>query len=132
MNIELDIRILSTNLLKKFFRLPLIRIVCTPQALHHFRFPKATNILTIFLSHIDDALAVGDNTAQMVKEWCDSGCASKTVRFLKGLLCDMNRGGCVDASEFCGACQERANSFFTQNTLPCCFEKVVQRSIEVN
>ena len=44
----------------------------------------------------------------------------------------MNGGGCTNAREFCGACEDRADSYFVANQLPCCIENVVQKSIEVN
>ena len=101
------------------------------------RFSSADDIQAFINEHLTDdvvadAQAAADEAQALAQQWCDEGCTSTTARFLEGIFNHMNGGGCVDASEFCGACQSRAASYFARNQLPCCIERVVQKGIEVN
>jgi hypothetical protein len=80
---------------------------------------------------VADAEAAAEEAKVLAQEWCDNGCTSTTARFLEGIFRHMHGGGCTDASVFCGECQDRADSYFTRNSLPCCVENVVQKGIEV-
>ena len=103
------------------------------------QFSSAGEILSFIKDHLMDpdgvaaeeisdfALDIWD-TAQAL---CDEGCTSKATKYLRRMFGHMNGGQCTDASVFCGDCQERATSFFARNSLPCCVEEVVQRSIQV-
>jgi hypothetical protein len=77
-----------------------------------------------------DAAAAADEAAALAQQWCADGCTSKSAKFLKRIFSHMNGGECTNARVFCGACEDRANSYFTNNRLPCCIENVVQKSIE--
>lgn len=78
-----------------------------------------------------DAKAAGAAIQAAAAQWCDDNCGEATGRFLKKLFGHMHGGGCVDASAFCGDCQNRANSFFVgRNSIPCCLDDVIQQSIK--
>ena len=101
------------------------------------RFTSVDDIRYFIESHVSDKLvedaeAAGTKALQMAQDWCDNKCTDKTAAFFKGIFGHMNGGGCDDASVFCGECQNRASSYFTKNTLPCCIERVVQEGIKVN
>ena len=100
------------------------------------QFSSAEDIQSFIEDHLTDrvaadAIAAVGEIQTLAQGWCDSGCTSKTAKFLRGIFGHMNGGQCTDASVFCGYCQERATSFFARNSLPCCVEEVVQRSIQV-
>lgn len=99
------------------------------------RFSSADDIQAFINEHLTDnvvadAQAAAVEAQKLAQQWCDEGCTSTTARFLEGIFNHMNGGQCRDASEFCGACQNRAASYFTRNQLPCCIENVVQKGIE--
>lgn len=99
------------------------------------QFSSAEDIQSFIEDHLTDrvaadAIAAAGEIQTLAQGWCDSGCTSKTAKFLRGIFGHMNGGQCTDASVFCGDCQERATSFFARNSLPCCVEEVVQRSIQ--
>jgi len=79
---------------------------------------------------VADAKAAAEEAQALAQQFCADGCTSQSARFLEGIFGHMNGGGCVDASIFCGECQNRAASYFVKNQLPCCIEKVVQKGIE--
>jgi len=99
------------------------------------RFSSADDIQAFINEHLTDdvvadAQAAAVEAQKLAQQWCDEGCTSTTARFLEGIFNHMNGGQCRDASEFCGACQNRAASYFTRHPLPCCIENVVQKGIE--
>jgi len=99
------------------------------------RFTSAADIQEFLEAAISDdiradAAAAAGEAAALAQQWCDDGCTSKSATFLKGIFRHMNGGGCTNAREFCGACADRADSYFAANQLPCCIENVVQKSIE--
>jgi len=99
------------------------------------RFSSADDIQAFINEHLTDdvvadAKAAAGEAQALAQQWCEEGCTSTTARFLEGIFKHMNGGACRDASEFCGACQNRAASYFARNQLPCCIERVVQKGIE--
>jgi len=80
---------------------------------------------------IDDAYEGYKAAKEAAAEFCDSGCVDQTGKFLKRLFSSMNKGRCVDATMFCGACERNAEVFLGRraNSIPCCLQDVVEQAI---
>lgn len=77
-----------------------------------------------------DAAAAAKEAKQIAKEWCSSGCTGQSGDFVESLFNGMHGGQCVDASQFCGPCQENAHAHFANgNSIPCCMDAVIQKGI---
>jgi len=101
------------------------------------RFNSADDIRTFIEGQItegveEDARIAAEETERLAQEFCDSGCTTKTAQFLRKIFKSLHGGQCVDASQFCGDCQNRAEKWFKRpkNRLPCCIAEVVQKGIE--
>ena len=102
------------------------------------RFNSADDIRTFIEGQItegveEDARIAAEETERLAQNFCDSGCTTKTAQFLRKIFKSLHGGQCVDASQFCGDCQNRAEKWFkrSKNRLPCCIAEVVQKGIEV-
>jgi len=80
---------------------------------------------------IEDAMEGYQAAKDAAASFCDSGCVDQTAKFLKRLFSSMNKGRCVDATMFCGACQRNADVFLGRraNSIPCCLQDVVEQAI---
>jgi len=77
-----------------------------------------------------DAELAAKEVAKLARGFCNSGCVDKTATFVKGLFGAMHGGQCMDATQFCGPCQENAHGYLQENSMPCCLNKLVRKGIE--
>jgi len=99
------------------------------------QFSSAQDIEDFLNMHItegisSDAAAAAEEALAIARQWCASKCTDKSAKFLAGIFSHMQGGSCSLANEFCGECADRADSWFTNNQLPCCVESVVQKGIQ--
>jgi len=78
---------------------------------------------------VSDARRAFAELDQAAQEWCDNKCTKKSGDFLEGLFNDMNGGGCVDASGYCGDCKDNADVHLASNSIPCCLDNAIQKGI---
>ena len=83
---------------------------------------------------VDEAQETAEQLVGLYQQFCGEGCVDQIADFFKSLFKAMHQGECTDAREFCGACQDNANTFLSsdENNIPCCFNKVVQKGIQVS
>ena len=83
---------------------------------------------------VDEAQETAEQLVNLYQQFCGEGCVDQIADFFKSLFKAMHQGECTDAREFCGACQDNANTFLSsdENNIPCCFNKVVQKGIQVS
>ncbi|KAL5250208.1 hypothetical protein ACHWQZ_G016065 [Mnemiopsis leidyi] len=81
-----------------------------------------------------DAEEAGNDFIEVAKGFCNERCFDESALYFKPLLNAMHEeGSCTDASEFCGSCQENADSYLSASTsiaMPCCLKNVAEKTIE--
>jgi len=90
---------------------------------------------------VSDAKRGFEEFSEAAEEWCVAKCEKKSGKFFKRLFNYMNGGaGCVDASEYCedcadradeycGECKARADDHLASNPIPCCLDNAIQKGI---
>lgn len=77
-----------------------------------------------------DAERAAAEVTKLARGFCRSGCVDQTASFVKGLFESMHGGQCLDATQFCGPCKENAHGYLSENSMPCCLNKLVKKGIE--